>query len=328
MAGTLPRTGDPDNSQGAAGPPAILLAGPTASGKSRTALVLAQTLGGTIINCDSMQVYRELRILTARPPPQDEAAAPHRLYGSVPAAQVSNVASWRADALKAIAEARAAGRWPILVGGTGLYFGSLLGGLAEVPEIPPPVRARVRAWGEEGAPLHDLLRARDPALAARLEPGDRQRILRGLEVWEATGRSLLDLQRAGGLPALPGAALGFVLAPPRDVLLRRIERRVVAMVEEGAREEVMALLALRLDPALPAMRALGVAQFAAHLRGELTLAQAIEAVAIATRQYAKRQMTWFRGRMLPWSWIDAQHSESYAAEILSKLPKGRLTPGF
>ena len=270
----------------------ILIAGPTASGKSALALALAERLGGVIINADSMQVYRDLRIITARPTPEDEARVPHRLYGHVDAAENYSVGRWCEDVRDALAEAERAGRVPILVGGTGLYFKALTQGLSAVPPTPPEIRAAVRARcdAEGAAALHAELARRDPAMAARLKPGDRMRIARALEVLEATGRSLADWHR-DGMPAIldPDAALKVFLAPDRAELYRRIDARFDAMLAAGALEEVRALVARGLDPMLPAMKAHGVPWLRRHLAGEITLAEAAEGAKLDTRRYTKRQ---------------------------------------
>lgn len=282
----------------------ILLAGPTASGKSRLALELAAEHDGLVVNADSMQVYRDLRILTARPSLQDEAAAPHRLYGHVPAATRYSVGAWLRDVSVVLDEARAAGRPAIIVGGTGLYFKALTEGLAAVPATPPAVRAAIAAESE-GASTPDL-HARLAGLAledaAGIRPSDRSRILRALEVVTATGRPLSEWQRAAAAPPLvdPARATRIVLAPDRAELHRRIAMRAEQMLEAGADEEVQALLALGLDPELPAMKAVGVRELAAHRAGNLSRDAVLTAIATETRRYAKRQMTWFRNQMGDW----------------------------
>lgn len=285
--------------------PIVVIAGPTASGKSALAQAVAREFGGVIINADSMQVYRELRVLTARPTAAEEAALSHRLYGVLPASEACSAARWRVLALAAIAEAEAAGRLPILVGGTGLYLKALLEGLAPVPAVPAALRARLRELhadvGAEG--LHRRLERLDPVMAARTRPSDPQRLIRALEVVESSGRSLANWQQAGA--ALPEAKGGpfagpfatVVLEPPRAALYARCDRRFEAMLAEGALAEVKVLLALNLDPSLPAMKAVGVAELALHLRGEVTLDVAAAAARAATRRYAKRQITWFRHQL-------------------------------
>jgi tRNA dimethylallyltransferase len=273
--------------------PALIVAGPTCSGKSALALALARRCGGTVINADSMQVYRELRVVTARPSPADEAAAPHVLYGVRPAAEPGSVAWWRVAALRAMAAARV----PILCGGTGLYLAALTRGLAPIPDAGAAARAEARALlaelGAEG--LHARLAALDPATAATLRPGDSQRVARAWEVRRGTGRGLAAWHAQAGPPA-PYAFRMILLDPPRAELRAAIAARFQAMLADGALEEVRALLALRLDPALPAMRAHGVPELAAHLRGTLPLAEAVRRAVLATGQYTKRQATWFRHR--------------------------------
>lgn len=274
---------------------ALIVAGPTASGKSALALEIAGRLGGTVINADSMQVYRELRILTARPTPAEEAMVPHALYGVRPAAEPGSAAWWREAALDAMAAAQAQGRVPILCGGTGLYFSSLVNGLSPIPPASPKAREEARALLTQLGPaaLHARLAAVDPATAARLRPSDSQRLARAWEVWRSSGRGLAAWQATRGTAA-SWRFRAILLAPPREALRAAIETRFDAMLAAGALDEVRALLALGLDPALPAMRAHGVPELAAHLRGEITLAEAARRVRLVTLQYAKRQATWFR----------------------------------
>jgi tRNA dimethylallyltransferase len=308
--------------QGSRETTALIVAGPTASGKSALALALAGRFGGTIINADSMQVYRELRVLTARPSAADEARVPHALYGVRPVAEAGSVVWWRGAALAAMAAARAAGRLPILCGGTGLYFAALTGGLADIPDPGPAARAEARALLAEIGPaaLHARLAAVDPVSASRLDPADSQRIARAFEVWRGTGRGLSDWQSRGQSPGQPPSQRGarpladalsgltpppasgrfaaILLDPPRADLRAAVAGRFAAMLAAGALDEVRALLALNLDPALPAMRAHGVPQLAAHLRGEITLAEATSRAELVTGQYTKRQATWFRHHAL------------------------------
>jgi tRNA dimethylallyltransferase len=296
---------------------AILIAGPTASGKSAAAVALAARLGGTVINADSMQVYRELDVLTARPGAADLAAAPHRLYGTVPAAEAYSVGRWLDDAAAAMVQARDAGRLPILAGGTGLYFKALLDGLSPVPDIPPETREHWRALAEtlgaEG--LHRELAARDPVMAARLKASDPQRVTRALEVIDATGISLAEWQGTAGTPGLArDAVLKLVVAPERETLYAGIDARFDRMVEGGALDEVAALMALDLDPALPAMRAHGVREIAAHLAGTMNLEAAATKTKTETRRYAKRQMTWIRRFMADWEWVPNGAAAIAAAE--------------
>jgi tRNA dimethylallyltransferase len=288
-------------------PHVILLAGPTASGKSALALELAAKINGVIINADSMQVYRDLRVITARPTVEDEARQPHKLYGHVDASENYSVGRWLRDAQAAIAEARAAGRVPIVVGGTGLYFLSLTRGLAAVPPIPAEIREAVRGRLEsEGvAPLYAELGERDPVTAQRLMPGDRSRISRALEVVLATGRSLSDWH-SEGMPAIvdPEQAGRFVLDVGREELVRRIDARFDTMMAGGALEEVEKLAARGLNPLLPAMKAHGVPWLIRYLRGEIGLDEATEGGKRDTRRYTKRQVTWFRNQMPGWNLID------------------------
>jgi tRNA dimethylallyltransferase len=290
----------------------ILLAGPTSSGKSALALKLAQAHGGVIINADSMQVYRDLRIITARPTPAEEATVPHRLYGHVDAAENYSVGRWCVDAAAALAEAERSGLRPILVGGTGLYFKALTRGLAAVLPVPADVRAAVRTrLKEEGiAPLYEELRRRDPTSAERLMPGDRSRITRALEVVLATGRSLSDWHRDGMKPAVDATrAIKIFLKVEREELYRRINARFDAMLAAGALDEVRVLAARSLDPTLPAMKAHGVPWLIQYLNGEITLEEAAEGGKRDTRRYTKRQGTWFRHQLPDWEWIAPEEVE-------------------
>jgi tRNA dimethylallyltransferase len=290
---------------GARLPFALLVAGPTASGKSALALALAERLGGAVINADSMQLYRELRVLTARPTPEEEARAPHRLYGVRPAAEAASVAWWRGAALAAMEAVRAEGRVPILCGGTGLYFLSLTQGLSEIPPIPAPAREEARALLAELGPagLHARLAEVDPETAATLRPSDSQRLARAFEVWRGTGRGLRAWQAAetASGPArgpAPWRFAAILLDPPRPELRAAITARWQAMLRLGALDEVRALVAENLDPALPAMRAHGVPELAAHLAGRMTLEDASARAILNTGQYTKRQATWFRHHAL------------------------------
>jgi len=286
-------------------PNAILIAGPTASGKSALALALAEKLGGTIVDADSMQVYRDLRVITARPSPEEEARVPHRLYGHVDARENYSVGRWCRDVGAALAEIGAQGRVAILVGGTGLYFKALTSGLAAVPPIPAYIRERVRGRlaSEGAAALHAELGRLDPVTAQRLMVNDRSRISRALEVVLATGRSLSDWHREG-LPALVESAdaAKVFLTCERKQLVARIEKRFAAMLEAGALEEVRALRLRKLDPTLPAMKAHGVPWLIRHLNGEISLDEAAAGAIMDTRRYAKRQLTWFRNQMKDWPW--------------------------
>jgi tRNA dimethylallyltransferase len=301
---------------------AVLIAGPTASGKSALALSLAERIGGTIINADSMQVYRDLRIITARPTAGEEASVPHRLYGHVDAAENYSVGRWLVDAKGALGEAEGQARRPIFVGGTGLYFKALTQGLSAVPPTPAEVRAAVRArLAAEGAQaLHAELSRRDPASAARIRPADGVRIARALEVVEATGRALADWHRDGMPPLLPRSAAKMFLDVPRDELYRRIDRRFEEMLAAGALDEVAALDARGLDPLLPAMKAHGVPWLRRHLRGEISLAAAAAEGTKDTRHYAKRQATWFRHQLLDWRWVAPEDAESSVREAMCLKP--------
>jgi tRNA dimethylallyltransferase len=289
-------TQEPERRGVAETPLALLIAGPTASGKSALALVLAERLGGTVINADSMQIYRELRVLTARPSPEDEARVPHALYGVRPAALPGDVAWWRGAALWAMAEARGAGRLPIICGGSGLYFSALLQGLADIPAIDPAIRSQARAMLAEIGPaaLHARLTIKDPQTAARLIPNDGQRIARAYEVLLATGRGLAAWQASPALASPDWRFAAIQLDPPREELQAAIALRFGKMVEAGALAEVEALMGQALDPALPAMRALGVPELAAHLRGELPIVEAVQRAVTNSNRYVKRQSTWFR----------------------------------
>ncbi len=280
----------------------LLLCGPTASGKSGLALAHARAAGAEIVNADSMQVYADLRVLTARPTAADEALAPHHLYGVADAADAWSVGRWLRAAMAALEAIAARGRPAIVVGGTGLYFRALTQGLADIPAVPPEVRADVadRFQGLGEAAFRARLAALDPASEARIAPGDRQRLTRALEVAEATGRSL-SAWRGANAPALaPGTWSALVIDPPRDELYARIDARLAAMVESGALEEVAALTARGLSPGLPALKALGVRPFAAQLSGAVSPADALAQARQDTRRYAKRQLTWFRGQTPDW----------------------------
>jgi tRNA dimethylallyltransferase len=287
-------------------PASILIAGPTASGKSHAALALAARLRGTVINADSMQVYRELAVLAARPAKPDMERVPHLLYGFVSARQAYSVGGWLDDAASAIEGAHSKGRVPILVGGTGLYFKALLEGLASVPDIPPELRAywRKRSETAGAGELYRELLARDPAMAAKVRPTDPQRVVRALEVIDATGVSLAEWQGANAPPVLaPEAALKLVIAPEREPLYAAIDARFDRMIEAGAIDEVRALVALGLDDGLPAMRAHGVRELRAHLAGTSGLDEAVAKAKTESRHYAKRQMTWLRRYMANWEWF-------------------------
>ena len=294
---------------------AVLIAGPTTSGKSAFALDVARLTGGVVVNADSMQMYRDLRVLTARPSPADEAMAPHRLYGVVDGAENFSVGRYAAMAGALVQELAASRRLPIVTGGTGLYFKALEEGMSDLPPVPEAVREAVRAEAEglESAALHARLAAEDPETAARLRPGDRLRVLRALEIWRASGRSLARLQGA----KIPGPLAGrrllrLFLAPDRAWLHARIDRRFETMVAEGALEEVAALRRRGLDPALPVMRAHGAPALIAHLNGDIPLQEAVRRGQADTRAYVKRQFTWFRHQMPGFRWL-TNESEREAA---------------
>ncbi|MBM7048184.1 MULTISPECIES: tRNA (adenosine(37)-N6)-dimethylallyltransferase MiaA [Rhizobium] len=279
---------------------AILITGPTASGKSALAIELARAHGGVVINADSMQVYDTLRVLTARPSQADMEGIPHHLYGHVPAAQAYSTGVWLREAAALVERLRKEGRMPVFVGGTGLYFKALTGGLSDMPEVPVEIRSRLRErFLAEGAEaLHRELADRDSAVAETLNPQDGQRIVRALEVIEATGRSIAAFQgKTGPVVIDPDRARKIVVLPDRALLHERINSRFEKMLAMGAADEVQALLALELSPEMPVMKAIGVSQIAAMLRGEMTREDVLETGAAATRQYAKRQMTWFRNQM-------------------------------
>jgi tRNA dimethylallyltransferase len=294
---------------------AVLIAGPTASGKSAVALALAERLGGTIVNTDSMQVYRETRILTARPSAADEARAPHLLYGHVSVREPYSVGRYQEDAARALSAARPL----IFTGGTGLYFAALTEGLADIPSVPADIREAVRARREDiGADaFHAELITRDPNSAA-LRPGDTQRTLRAMEVLEATGEPLSTWQKQAGKPVLAGLNLArFVISPPRPVLRARIDARFDAMLKAGAMEEAASLGGL--TQSLPAAKILGLRELLAVRAGTMDLDTAATLAKTATAQYAKRQVTWFRRRMADWHWLEATDLSKIIPEILSQV---------
>ena len=308
-------------------PPVVLVTGPTAGGKSRLALALAEAFGGNVIKADALQVYRELEILTARPDAAAQARAPHRLYGVLPAAEICSAGRWQALALAEIEAARQAGRLPIVTGGTGLYLQALERGLTAVPDIAEEIRAATRRRHRElgGTAFHAALAARDPQAGARLRPSDSQRLMRAWEVLEATGRSLFDWQRDSPRPP-PYRFLRLALVPPREALYAACDQRFLAMLEAGALAEVERLLALGLAPALPAMKAVGVVELGAYLAGEIPLERAVAQAQQATRRYAKRQYTWLRGQGAGARVFDAQYSESLEARIFRIICDFLLTP--
>lgn len=306
-------------------PRLALIAGPTASGKSALALALAEAAGGTIVNADSAQVYGDLRVISARPSPEDEARAPHRLYGYRDGAEACSAADWAEDSKRAIAEAHEAGRLPILAGGTGLYIRTLLDGIAPVPEIDPAVRAAVRSFSVQHN--HAALEREDPAAALRLRPSDSTRVARALEVVRSTGRPLAEWQkeRSGGISG-EVELVPIILLPERNWLHARCDQRFEKMMSEEGLEEVRSLLDRRLNPLLPVMRAIGIREIAGWLRGETSREQALEAGRTATRQYAKRQYTWF-SRQPPAAWprvtepLDCGGTANALAELHARLSR-------
>lgn len=309
----------------------VIVAGPTASGKSALALALAEEFGGNVINADSMQLYRDLAVLTARPGAAALARAPHALYGVVDAAEACSAGRWRAMAVDAIAAARAAGRLPILAGGTGLYLRALLRGLAPVPEIPSTLREAARALQARlgNAGLHQALAERDPEAAQRLAPSDTQRLLRAYEVVAATGRPLSAWHREPGAAARYRAAI-LLLLPPRAPLYAACDARFLAMMAAGAIPEVERLLARGLEPSLPAMKAVGVRELAGLISGSASEAAAVAAGQQATRRYAKRQYTWFAHQLpeapgLTKRVLSEQYSESLVPETFAFIRQFLLT---
>ena len=308
--------------------PIVIIAGPTASGKSALALDAAEEFTGTVINADSMQVYRELRVLTARPTDGDEARVPHRLFGALPVTEACSAGRWLGMARAEIEAARGAGRLPILVGGTGLYLKALTDGLAPVPGIPQGIRSEARRLHARlgGEAFRAELAKVDAEAARRLEAGDSQRLIRAFEVVRATGRPLADWQRQGaGGPATDARFATIVLAPPRDALYAAIDARLDTMIEDGALDEVAALDRLGLDAGLPAAKAVGVPELRRHLRGEITLDEALESAKRASRNFAKRQLTWLRHQMPGAHVVPAQYSESLRPKIFSFICRYLLT---
>lgn len=306
---------------------ALIIAGPTASGKSALALALAERFGGTVINADSMQVYRELPIVTAQPSARDLATAPHRLYGVRPAAEPGSVAWWRREALAAMDQATL----PILCGGTGLYLQSLTAGLADIPEPDPAHRAEARAMvaAEGAAAMHARLAAVDPETAAGLRPSDPQRLARAWEVWRSTGRGLSAWQRTAGVP-VPYVFRLILLDPPRDDLCVAVAERFDAMLAAGAENEVAALCALELASECPALRALGVPELSAVVRGEASMAEARLRAIAASMRYVKRQATWFRNRIIvdpamKWNITSLWRSKTQDSESLMVAIRGFIS---
>lgn len=314
----------------------LVVIGPTASGKSAAALAIAKAFNGEIINADSMQVYEDLRILTARPSLEDEAAAPHSLYGVMDGSVACSAAHWRTLALDAIAAALAKGRWPILCGGTGLYLKALMEGLSPIPDIPDLIRNEVRYLSEQIGPaaLHAELTKVDPETAAALNPTDPQRIARALEVWRATGKGMMAWRRieqsrhqnASRSNKLDYHYTPLLISPPREELYAAIDQRFAQMTKTGAVEEVERLAARDLDPRLPVMKALGVPELMAVLRGEIAMTTAIEQAATKSRRYAKRQRTWFSRQIISSLSINEKFSETLNAKIFSFIRENQLTP--
>ncbi len=299
----------------------ILIAGPTASGKSALALALAARNGSTIVNADSMQIYDAAPVLTSRPTADDLTRARHRLYGFVPAIEAYSVGRWLGDVSDLLATTDAP---LIFAGGSGLYFNVLTEGFAEIPDLPTAVRARWRTASDRGVDLYAALARRDPEMAARLRPSDTQRIIRALEVIDGTGRSLAEWQSARSVPLIPlQSAIRIVVAPPRDVLYARIDARFDAMIESGALDEVRALAEMDLDPSLPLARALGVRPLMAHVRGGMSLDDAIVRAKTDSRRYAKRQMTWLRRFMRDWNWVETPEEGMTAAHAARDDAGGR-----
>jgi tRNA dimethylallyltransferase len=306
---------------------AIIVGGPTASGKTALGLAIAEEFGGVVINADSKQLYEGLPILSARPTPDQETRVPHRLYGVVAADKVCSAGDWRVLALDACRAAWASGRLPVLVGGTGLYLRVLTQGLSPVPAIPEDIRAASRALladlGNEA--FYGLLNERDPRMAARLAPGNSQRLARAWEVLQATGRSLADWQEEPASDSFPGRFLTIAISPSRDDLYAACNGRFERMMGDGALAEVQALLARALNPALPVMTTLGVPQLAAYLAGSISREAAVVAAQQATRNYAKRQMTWFRHQSIADQTVDAQFSERFSEKIFANIRQFLLT---
>jgi tRNA dimethylallyltransferase len=301
-------------------PKPILIAGPTASGKSALALAIAEKVGGVIVNADSMQVYRELRILSARPTPDEQARVPHALYGFVPAAEAYSAGRFARDAAAAIATVRSEERRPVIVGGTGLYFKALLEGLSPIPRIGEAIRDHWRSEADRrgAVDLHLELVRRDAVMAARLAPTDTQRIVRALEVIEETGRSLAEWQKVREPPILNEAdTVRLLLTLDRAELQVRADARFDRMVAGGALEEVRVIAGMGLDPALPAMRAIGVRPLLSAINGERSLEDAVLAAKLETRQYIKRQETWSKSYMISWKIHNTQYMESNMAEIFA-----------
>jgi tRNA dimethylallyltransferase len=311
-------------------PPVLVIGGPTATGKSALAVALAERLDGEVINGDSMQVYRGLPILTAQPDEATRARAPHRLYGVLDLDERCSAGRWQGMAIAAISAARAARRLPIVVGGTGMYLRALMGGLADIPDTPADVRAEItQQLDEMGAPaFHAAFAKQDPAMAARLMPADRQRLIRAAEVLAATGRSLADWQRETKPATMDGAPLTFrtvLVNPPRDAVYAACDARFAAMVAHGAIEEARHMAEQGLSDSLPGMKTLGLRELIAHVRGEFDLDEAIRRAQAATRHYAKRQVTWFSRQFVADYAVSEKLSESVIQNSIPIVIKFVLT---
>ena len=302
--------------------PILIVAGPTASGKSSLALAAADKYNGVIINCDAMQVYRELRLITARPSSEDEAKVSHKLYGVIPAAEACSAGIWRELAVAEIKTCWRADRLPIVTGGTGLYIRALMEGLTDIPEIPREIREEVTERRDQIGPeaFRKELAKFDPVSAERLNPTDSQRMIRAYEVYLGTERSLTDWhQDAPTTPPLEANYQSIIFEPPRDELYAKCEARIDWMIDNGVLDEVRVLMELNLEPSLPVMKALGVPELITHLRDKMTLEDAVSAAKQATKRYAKRQMTWFRGQIVQKYRVNAQYSERLLLEIFSNI---------
>jgi len=315
-----------DPSGAAPAKPVLIIAGPTASGKSAAALDAARLTNGVVINADSMQVYKGLPIITARPSPADEATAPHRLYGWLEPNEVCSAQRWRDAALAEIHQAHLAGQLPIICGGTGFYIETLTDGLPPAPNIPANIRAAARAEvASDMAAAHALLHAADPTTAARIEPRDAQRLARAIEVWRTTGTIPSEVLNK---PRIGPTGLVFhrlTIMPDRQRLYERINHRAALMAEMGALDEANAFLKRRLDETLPAMKAVGLREFGAAARNEISIIDAMEATAQASRRYAKRQFTWLRGRTTGSKMLNAQYNSIILPKLEEYIDKVGLT---
>ena len=309
------------------GAPVIVIFGPTASGKSSLAIDVAREFDGVIVNADSMQVYEELRVLTARPGAADEALARHKLYGVLSAAEVCSAGRWLQLAVPEIEAARGADKLPIVVGGTGLYIRALMEGLSHIPDVAEECREAARSKFSEIGPeaFHELLAQADPISAARIPPSDPQRMMRAYEVYLSSGRPLSEWQAGAPVPPLDARFLVIALKPDRDDLYAACDGRAEAMLAEGALDEAAVLAEMNLDPDLPAMKALGVPGLLRHIRGEASREEALRSLQQATRNYAKRQMTWLNHQISADLTIFEQYSERFQEKIFSKIRKNVLT---